>query len=51
MKAGYRYLYIDDSVFSLDRIILSDNGQVSQRELVETSEMFKGFYVELSMDI
>ena len=51
VKFGYRYTYIDDSVFSLDRIILKPTGQLEAREQVDASETFQGFYLELSMGL
>ena len=46
-KIGYRWLYIDDSIWSIDRIEPVGDGEL-EREVVDASETFKGVYVEVS---
>jgi len=48
-KVGYRELYIDDSIWSINRITQNPDGEIDQ-EIVDTNETFKGFYVELNVD-
>jgi|GEM_PF-3967451 len=49
VKAGYRQLHINDSIWSINRIRQSPDGTIEQ-EIVDTSETFKGFYLELNYD-
>ena len=50
-KGGYRYLYIDDSVWSIDRLDVEPDGRIREREIVEAKETFQGFYLEVSVDL
>ena len=48
IKAGYRTMYINDSIWSIDQISLGNGQERGNRRVVKASETFSGFYGEVS---
>lgn len=46
-KLGYRWLYVDDTIWSIDNIEPADGGAL-ERTVVDASETYQGAYLELS---
>jgi hypothetical protein len=48
VKGGYRQMYVNDSIWSIDQINLGDSNSPPERRVVDANETFSGFYLEIS---